>query len=193
MVPSILLHKLFVCRDLLCRGLAKPASTSRTGSQSYSRYQAWNDEEQTVLCDWPPAANNSTKLDPENVNMCDSPPPFMTRNTKASGPSATSNLDSYFSFVDFSGNSISRCRLLLCSSCKAFIQIQAEDKSAFKLSSDRQAVQPNWLNGAFFLDLHRIGCTVFLILCLLKLTWIHEDSNIYIEERRCSTSDKSRD
>ena len=41
----------------------------------------------------------------------------------------------------------------------------------------------------FFLNLHRIGYTVFLILCLIKVTRIHEDSNIYIEERRCSTCD----
>ena len=33
-------------------------------------------------------------------------------------------------------------------------------------------------NGTFFLNLHRTGYTVFLILRLIKLTQIHEDSNI---------------
>ena len=64
----------------------------------------------------------------------------------------------------------------------AFIQIQ-EDKSVLKLF-DQQAVQPNRSNGTVFLSLHTIGYTVFLILYLMKLTQIHEDSNIYVEERR---------
>ena len=49
---------------------------------------------------------------------------------------------------------------------------------------DQQAVQPNRSNDTFFLNLHRIGYTVFLILCLMKLTQIHEDPNICVEERR---------
>ena len=63
-----------------------------------------------------------------------------------------------FSFVNSSGDSISPCWLVLCRS-KAFIQIQ-EDKSALKLF-DQQAVQPNRSNGTFFLNLHKIGHTVY--------------------------------
>ena len=89
--------------------------------------------------------------------------------------------DSDFSFVDSGGNSISPCWLVLFRS-KTLIQIQ-EDKSALKLF-DQQAVQPNRSNDTFFLNLHRIGYTVFLILCFMKLTQIHEDSNICVEGRR---------
>ena len=63
-----------------------------------------------------------------------------------------------FSFVNSSGDSISPFWLVLCRS-KAFIQIQ-EDKSALKLF-DQQAVQPNRSNGTFFLNLHKIGHTVY--------------------------------
>ena len=86
-----------------------------------------------------------------------------------------------FSFVNSSGDSISPCWLVLCRS-KAFIRIQ-EDKLALKLFV-QQTVQLNRSNGTFFLNLHRVGYTVFLILCLIKLTRVHEDSNIYIAERR---------
>ena len=53
---------------------------------------------------------------------------------------------------------------------------------------DQQAVQPNRSNDTFFLNLHRIAYTVFLILCLMKLTQIHEDSNIYVVGERITKS-----
>ena len=92
--------------------------------------------------------------------------------------------DSDFSFVDSSGNSISPCWLVLFRS-KAFIQI----KERWKFLISSLSTEPNRSNGTFFLNLHRIGYTVFLILCSMKLRQIHEDSNIYVEERRIIKSE----
>ena len=65
---------------------------------------------------------------------------------------------------------------------KASLQIQ-EDKSTLKLF-DEQLSKPNRSHGTFFLNLHKIGYTVFLILYLIKISRIHEDSNFHIKEGR---------
>ena len=57
-------------------------------------------------------------------------------------------------------------------------------RSSLSLEIRSTPLPPPPAGGTFFLNLHRIGHTVFLGLCLRKLTRIHEDSNIYFEERR---------
>ena len=115
--------------------------------------------------------------------MCDSLPPCMTRNTKVPPEN------------NLTQTSVSSTPVLIQFRRVDLFSVGARPSYKFRKTSRLWNFLISKLSNRtdqvalFFLNLHRIGCTVFLILCLIKLTRIHEDSNIHTEERRCSTCD----
>ena len=120
------------------------------------------------MYDWPSASNNPTKLEQKNVNMCDShlvPTSHETKHERASKNLTQTSVSLTPVVIQF-----------------RLVDFRKTSKSAWKLFDNKLSNRTD--HGIFSLNLHRIGYTVFLILCLMKLTQIHEDSNKCVEERR---------